>query len=192
MLVIEMPQKEIYELSIKTFIRPVLTFDITKSIAETWKLALVYCKTWTPLVLCNYKVYMSVAKILQKILPIPIQTAINLASLGLASSTQASNNFNSILVNPSKSWFVASKGLSNTNYTCWHAQTIIALNNAFDSCLGLHWLDFFAFLVLSITTIDEITIHYLYLSLKQADDFHQMSMEYKIYWLDFIIAQMAN
>lgn len=128
----------------------------------------------------------------QKIPPIPIQTAIDLASSQLASSVHVSNAFNSVLVDPSESRFIASKGLLNTNHTRWHTQAVIALNKTFKIFSGLYWLDFLAPPVLTTTAMDEIALRYLRLLLEQADDFHQTYMEYKICRLDLIIGQAAN
>lgn len=55
MLAMGMPQGEVYDLTIATLMRSVLTFNITEGIAETWKLALVCRKTRTPLVLRDYE-----------------------------------------------------------------------------------------------------------------------------------------
>lgn len=166
MLAIRMPQEEIYKLTIAMLICSVLTFDITKSIVETWKLALICCKTETPLVLHNYKAYMSLAKTLKKIPPILIQTVIDFAFPWLAPGIRASNDFNIILVDPPESRFIASKGLSNADHTCRYAQTVIALNKALDFFLSPHWLDFLASFVLTTTTINEIAICYLRMPLK--------------------------
>lgn len=65
-----MPQKEVYKLIIVMLIHSILTFNINKDIAETWKMALICRKTQTPLVLCDYEIYVSTVKIPQKVSPI--------------------------------------------------------------------------------------------------------------------------
>lgn len=192
MLAMGMPQGEVYELTIATLMRSVLTFDITEGIAETWKLALVCRKTRTLLVLRDYEAYVSPAETPQKIPPTPTQTAIDLASPRLAPGVRASDDFNSILVDPPESRFVASEGLSNADHTRRYAQTVIALNKAFDFSPGPHRLDSLAPPVLTTTTMDEIAVRYSRLPLERADDFHRTRMEYEIRRLDLITAQAAN
>ena len=175
--------------------RSVLTFDITDGIDRILKSTLVCRKSREPLELSKFEAYVDLADTLSgtiTIPPTPEQAAIDLASPRLSPGVRAADAFNSALLDPSDSRFVASEGLSNAEHTRQHAQAVIQLNKAFELNPGPHQLDSLAPPILSITAMDEIAVRYSRLPLEQADDFHRTRMEYEIRRLDIITAQAAN
>lgn len=123
-----MLQEDIYKLTIATIMRLVLTFDITNSINEMLKSMLVYCNSQEPLKLSKFNTYMDLTDIFSgtiTILLIPEQTAINLASLQLSPGVQIVDAFTLAFFNSLNSWFIASKNLSNAEYTYQHIQEVI-------------------------------------------------------------------
>ena len=195
MMAMGMPQGNIYKLTVATIMRSVLTFDITDGIDGMLKLTLVCRKSREPLELSKFKAYIDLVDTLSgtiTIPPTPEQTVIDLASPRLSPGVRAADAFNSALLDPSDSRFVASEGLSNAEHTRQHAQAVIQLNKAFELNPGPHQLDSLAPPILSITAMDEIAVRYSRLPLERADDFHRTRMEYEIRCLDIITAQAAN
>lgn len=190
-----MPQEDIYKLIVIIIMRLVLIFDITNSIHGMLKSMLVYCKSQKQLKPSKFETYIDLADTFSStitILPIPKQTTINLVSLQLSPSVQVVDAFTLAFFNSFNFQFIASKDLFNAEHTYQYIQAIIQLNKAFILNLGPYWLDFLVFLILFITAINNIVVGYLRLPLKQAYDFHQTNMEYKICHPDIITAQVAN
>ncbi len=183
MLSIGMSKGDIYDLTISAMICLVLTFSLSNGIAETTKFRLVCRPGQKSLLLFNLEPYGFPDRKSDNMPVIPEmleESRLTISSPRLTPGVRAADDFCVALVEPPKSRFIASKGLSDIDHIHRHARAVIELDKKFDFSPGPHQLDTLSPLALAPEVIDEIARRYSHLPLEQADTFHQKRIKQEI------------
>lgn len=191
MLSMGISQGKVYELTVATLMRSVLTFDLSEGIEESLKLALVCKRTREPLVLARYKAYEYGTTSPIEVPASEDENSLDAASPRLAPGVRDAKDFRTSL-GSSLGSFTAREDLSDEEHTRRHFRAVIALNKQFEFSPGPHRLDSLTPPVLATAAMDEVARRYSHLPLELADDFHCTRIENEIARLDIITAQAAN
>ena len=176
MLLMGMPEGDIYDLTVSAIMRSVLTFSLSNGIAETTKLGLVCRPGRKSLSLFNLEPYGfpdRKSDDMPVIPEMPEESPLTIFSPRLTPGVHAADGFCVALVDPPESRFLASEGLSNIDHIRHHARAVIELDKEFDFSPSSHQLDFLSPLALAPEAVDKIARHYSRLPLERADTFHQ-------------------
>lgn len=175
MLSMKMLEDDIYNLIILAIMRFVFIFSLNNKIAETTKFGLVCYPSRKLLLLFNFKPYKfpdRKSNNIPVILEIMKENSLIISSPQWISDVCTADDFCVVLVEPPESWFIAGKSLSDINYICYHASTVIELDKKFDFSLCPHQLNSLSPLVFTLEAVNEIVCYYPHLPLEQANTFH--------------------
>lgn len=181
------PENDIYDLTIAVMMRFVLTFDLQEMKSTTKKYELVCRPAQKPLlldhlVLCPSHKSNKKGKAIKAELPEERgpENPLTISSLQLRPGVCAAENFCVALVEPPKSRFTISPGLSDINHICRHACAVILMEKEFGFSPGPHRLDALFFPVFAPEIVDKVACRYSCFPLKRADTFHVARIEQEI------------
>lgn len=158
-LSIRMLKREVYKITISTFLHCILTFDLYKDVAQLMKLALVCWKAQKTLDLGFCQPYMNDA-ITKPLLEIKNKSHIDVTSLQLVPDICATNTFYQALLDLPELQFVPSPSLFNDQHNDQYTHEVIVINNEFGIYPGLYYFNTLSLPVFTIEIVDKVVCCY--------------------------------